>query len=100
MKYLSFLFIAIISQVLIAQDLPAYKIYNAKGKEVSFKSMSAKANDVDLVLFLIDASQNIGPGDQFIIESLKNIKAPVILLINKMDLITKEMILLKIEEYK
>ena len=51
-------------------------------------------------MFLIDASQNIGPGDQFIIESLKNIKAPVILLINKMDLITKEMILLKIEEYK
>ena len=51
MKYLSFLFIAIISQVLIAQDLQAYKIYNARGKEVSFKTMSSKASEVDLVLF-------------------------------------------------
>lgn len=34
-----------------AQDLPAYKIYNSKGKEVSFSAMQKQANAVDLVLF-------------------------------------------------
>jgi len=38
-------------QVLRAQDLPAYKIYNSKGKEVSFKALSKSAISVDLVLF-------------------------------------------------
>ncbi|MDP4595660.1 MAG: ChaN family lipoprotein [Crocinitomicaceae bacterium] len=38
-------------QYLSAQDLPAYKIYNAKGKEVSFKSMVNSANDAPFVLF-------------------------------------------------
>ncbi len=51
MKSTALLFIAVLSQVLFAQDLPAYKIYNARGKEVSFKTMSTKANQVELVLF-------------------------------------------------
>ena len=51
MKITALLFFAVLSQVLLAQDLPAYKIYNAKGKEVSFKTMSSKTSDVDLVLF-------------------------------------------------
>jgi uncharacterized iron-regulated protein len=46
-------FIAFIFSVLTisAQDLSAYKIYNAKGKEVSFKSMVKSANDAQIVLF-------------------------------------------------
>jgi uncharacterized iron-regulated protein len=51
MKIAALLFIAVLSQIIFAQELPAYKIYNAKGKEVSFKLMSSKANEVDLVLF-------------------------------------------------
>ncbi|MEY4805233.1 MAG: hypothetical protein RL331_1757 [Bacteroidota bacterium] len=38
-------------QYLSAQDLPAYKIYNAKGKEVSFKSMVNSTNGATTVLF-------------------------------------------------
>lgn len=87
------------SQIVFIDTPGIHKPINKLGKLLNKKANSS-IYDVDLVLFLIDASQNIGPGDQFIIESLKNIKAPVILLINKMDLITKEMILLKIEEYK
>lgn len=34
-----------------AQDLPAYKIYNSKGKEVSFHTLVKQANAMDLVLF-------------------------------------------------
>ena len=46
-------FIAFIFSVLTisAQDLSAYKIYNAKGKEVSFRSILKSVNDAQIVLF-------------------------------------------------
>lgn len=43
--------------------------------------------DVDVVLFIVDATQEFGTGDQFIINELKKIKSPVFLVFNKMDLI-------------
>lgn len=47
-----FLFLLILRvSILYAQDLPAYKIYNSKGKEVSFNTLKKQANAVDLVLF-------------------------------------------------
>lgn len=56
--------------------------------------------DVDLILFLIDATQKIGSGDKFIIEKLKAVKTPVILLLNKIDKIRYEELLPIINEYK
>ncbi len=55
-------------------------------------------NDVDLVILLVDGK--LGKGDKYIIEQLKNITKPVILVINKIDLLTKEEIMKKILEYK
>lgn len=43
--------------------------------------------DVDLVLFIINAEEGIGKGDQFIINKLKEINTPVFLVINKIDLV-------------
>ncbi|MFZ5989016.1 MAG: GTPase Era [Bacillota bacterium] len=58
-------------------------------------------NEVDLVLFLIEAGeQKPGPGDLFIIEQLRKIKTPVFLIINKIDLVAKDQILPLISEYK
>ena len=56
--------------------------------------------DVDLILFLIDATQKIRSGDKFIIEKLKEVKTPVILLLNKIDKIRYEELLPIINEYK
>ncbi len=57
-------------------------------------------NNVDVLLFLVDGSAPLGPGDKFIIEKLKNISIPVFLIINKIDKITKDEVLNKIAEYK
>ena len=46
--------------------------------------------EVDVVVFMVDDSDRIGPGDEFILEQLKGIKTPVILAINKVDLIAPE----------
>ncbi len=56
--------------------------------------------DVDIVIFLVDASEKLGKGDMFVIELLKKVQKTVFLVINKIDKIRKENILLKIDEYK
>lgn len=57
-------------------------------------------DDVDTILFLVDATVSVGAGDKYIIEKLKQTDKPVILIINKIDKLSKEQILLKINEYK
>ncbi len=56
--------------------------------------------DVDVILFLVDASVDLGRGDNFILEKLKEVDTPVVLVINKVDKITHKEILEKIVEYK
>lgn len=57
-------------------------------------------DDVDVICFLIDAKAGLGKGDKYIIERLKNIDKPIILVINKIDGLSKDEIFLKINEYK
>ena len=57
-------------------------------------------NDVDVVLFLVSASEKFGTGDKFILDKLKDIDVPVILVLNKIDKIRYEDILPLIDEYK
>lgn len=56
--------------------------------------------EVDVVVFMVDDSDKIGPGDEFILEQLKGIKTPVILAINKVDLIAPERYIKIVENYK
>ena len=45
------------------------------------------ANDVDVILFVIDAtSTSIGKGDRIILDKIKESKKKTILIINKIDL--------------
>ncbi len=74
---------------------PKYKLGKYLNKQAYYS-----INDVDIILFLIDGSETLGKGDLYIIEKLKEINKPVILVINKIDKIKKEDILLKINEYK
>ena len=62
-------------------------IHKPKNKlgEFMVKSATDAFKNVDLVLFVVDDSKKIGPGDRKIIEDLKGIKTPVILDLNKID---------------
>lgn len=58
-------------------------------------------NDVDVILFVVDASVPFGPGDKFIIEKMKKeTETPVILVLNKIDRISDDVLFKKILEYK
>ncbi|MGM1046573.1 GTP-binding protein Era [Paenibacillus uliginis N3/975] len=56
--------------------------------------------EVEAVLFLVDASEGFGGGDRFIAEQLKQIRTPVILVMNKIDKIEPTALLPLIEEYR
>src|SRR5699024_4732422 len=64
--------------------------------DVSLETIS----DVDVVLFLVSATEGFGKGDAFIIDKLKATNKPVFLLINKVDLIEPDDIFPLIEQYK
>ena len=66
-------------------DTPS--IHKPKNKlgEFMVKSATDAFKNVDLVLFVVDDSKKIGPGDRKIIEDLRGIKTPVILVLNKID---------------
>ena len=57
-------------------------------------------NDVDVILMVVDASSELGTGDKFVLEKLNGINKPVFLILNKIDKITNDQILEKINEYK
>jgi len=54
----------------------------------------------DLLCLLIDATQPFGHGDEFVIETLRMVKVPLFLLINKVDIVRKDTVLPIIERYK
>ena len=57
-------------------------------------------DDNDVLLFLVSAKEEWGRGDDFVLERLKITGKPIILVINKIDLITKEELYLKIDSIK
>ena len=68
-------------------DTPGIHKPKTKLGEFMVNQATDAFKNVDVVLFVVDESRKIGPGDRKIMEDLKNIKTPVVLVINKMDLI-------------
>jgi len=85
---------------IIFVDTPGIHKPNHKLGQVLNKQAYQSIRDVDAILFLIDAKAGIGPGDKYIIENLKNVEVPVILVINKIDGFSHDEVFEKINEYK
>ena len=54
--------------------------------------------EVDVVALIFDASTKAGHGDEYVVNLLKNIKVPVVLVLNKIDLVAKKNLLPLIEQ--
>lgn len=68
--------------------------------EYMLKVSKSTLNEVDVITFMVDNSMEIGKQDKGIIEQLMEVKTPKILLINKIDQLTKEEIDYLINKYK
>ena len=77
-------------------------IHKAKNKlgEYMVHIAERSLNEVDVVLWLVEPSTFIGAGEQHIISQLKKVTTPVILVINKIDMVKKEELLPVIDMYR
>lgn len=57
-------------------------------------------NEVDVVLFVVNVSQKLGPGDRFIMEKLATTDTPVFLILNQIDQIHPNDLLPIIDQYR
>mgnify|MGYP001775005753 FL=1 len=87
------------SQIIFMDTPGIHKPKNNLGKALNSKAYYT-INDVDIVVLIVDITESFGPGDKFVIDKLKNIDKPVILVLNKIDKVNKEVILKKINQYK
>ena len=76
-------------------------IHKAKNKlgEYMVGAAEKTINEVDVVCFIVEPSTYIGAGEQHIIEKLKKVSSPKILVINKVDTVKKEELLPVIDCY-
>jgi GTP-binding protein Era len=56
--------------------------------------------EVDVLAVVVDASVKPGAGDEFLLNAIKGVKSPVILVLNKVDLIAKPRLLPTIDRYQ
>lgn len=56
--------------------------------------------ETEVILFIINAAEEIGRGDEYIIDMLKHTKTPIILVLNKIDLVHPDELLKQIDVYK
>ena len=76
-------------------------IHKAKNKlgEYMVGAAEKTINEVDVICFIVEPTTYIGAGEQHIIEKLKKVSVPKILVINKVDTVKKEEILPVIDCY-
>ena len=77
-------------------------IHQAKNKlgEYMVNVAERTLGEVDVILWLVEPSNFIGAGEQHIIEQLKKVTTPVILIINKVDTVDKEKVIEYIDTYR
>ena len=49
---------------------------------------------------MVNVNEEIGRGDEYIMEMLKNVKTPVFLVLNKIDLVHPDALMPRIEQYQ
>lgn len=86
------------SQILFI-DTPGIHKPKHKLGEYMVRTAEATLREVDVVLFVVDATMKKGPGEEYIMERLAQIKTPVILVVNKIDCVPKATVLPIIEQY-
>ncbi len=77
-------------------------IHKAKNKLGDYMVHTAERTleEVDVILWLVEPTDYIGAGERHIIEQLKKVKTPVILVINKTDTVKKEAVFSFIDVYR
>ncbi len=80
-------------------DTPGIQMPKNKLGEYMLKISRSTLQEVDVVVFVVDESMQVGSMDSYIIKDLKEITTPIVLLINKIDKLKQEEVFQLIEKY-
>ncbi len=86
------------AQIVFIDTPGMHKPFDRLG-EMMMESADSALREVDVILFLVDVTSPPGAGDRYIMRQLQTVNTPVFLIINKVDLITREEILPMIAQY-
>ena len=75
------------TQIVFVDTPGIHKPIHKLGKVLN-KQAYYSIDDVDIILFLVDASVSLGKGDKYVLDKIKDANKPVILVLNKIDNIT------------
>ncbi|WP_050615811.1 GTPase Era [Bacillus testis] len=81
-------------------DTPGIHKPKHKLGDFMMKVATNTLREVDVILFMVNAVEGIGKGDEFIMEKLQDVKTPVFLVVNKIDEVHPDELLPLIEKYK
>ncbi|EMA6341634.1 GTPase Era [Bacillus cytotoxicus] len=81
-------------------DTPGIHKPKHKLGDFMVKMAQTTLKEVDIVLFMVNAAEGFGRGEEYIIEKLKETKQPVFLVINKIDQVHPEKLLELIDQYR
>ena len=84
---------------IIFLDTPGIHKPKFKLGEYMLKAAEGTLREVDAIFFVIDVTEKFGGGEKYILERLSTTTKPVILVVNKVDLLEREKILPIIAEY-
>src|SRR6056297_1895628 len=73
------------SQIIFIDTPGIHKPKNKLGEYMG-EEIDSSLEGMDLVIFMTDERKSLGPGDKFIIEKIKELKTPVIGVVNKIDI--------------
>jgi len=81
-------------------DTPGIHKPKHKLGEFMVKVSKNTLREVDLILFMVNAEEKIGKGDEFIMEMLRDTDTPVFLVVNKIDKVHPDELLKIIDDYR
>ena len=87
------------SQIVFVDTPGIHKPQHKLGKVLNDKAYLMTDN-IDLILFMVDISRGFGKGDRFVLERIKDTNTKIILLLNKIESISKEELIKRIDEIK
>ena len=80
-------------------DTPGIHKPKHKLGEYMVKEAEGSLREVEVILFVVDVTAEMGPGERYILDNLVNVRTPVILVVNKIDKIEKAKLFPIIEKY-
>ena len=86
-------------QIVFTDTPGVHKPKHALGRSMN-KGVYTALQDVDVIYYIVDVTKSFGSGDEFVLDKIRNSDSDVFLLLNKIDLISKDKLLFMLNKWQ